>query len=141
MAPRPLLVLACAVATAHAFVAPRAAPAPRALFSAPEDATNAKIEKMVTDNKVMLFMKGSKIFPQCGFSNMAVQILNAIGADFETCDVLADDMVRSQIKVYSDWPTIPQLYVDGEFVGGSDIMLEMYQAGELSEMIEVAAAS
>ena len=95
----------------------------------------------MTDNKVMLFMKGSKIFPQCGFSNMAVQILNAIGADFETCDVLADDMVRSQIKVYSDWPTIPQLYVDGEFVGGSDIMLEMYQAGELSEMIEVAAAS
>ena len=89
----------------------------------------------------MLFMKGTKIFPQCGFSNMAVQILNAIGAEFETCDVLSDDFIRQQIKVYSDWPTIPQLYVDGEFVGGSDIMLEMYQAGELQEMIEVAAAS
>ena len=72
---------------------------------------------------------------------MAVQTLNAIGADFETCDVLSDDFIRQQIKVYSDWPTIPQLYVDGEFVGGSDIMLEMYQAGELQEMIEVAAAS
>ena len=94
-----------------------------------------------TLSQVMLFMKGTKIFPQCGFSNMAVQILNAIGADFETCDVLSDDFIRQQIKVYSDWPTIPQLYVDGEFVGGSDIMLEMYQAGELQEMIEVAAAS
>ena len=83
----------------------------------------------------MLFMKGTKIFPQCGFSNMAVQILNAIGADFETCDVLSDDFIRQQIKTYSDWPTIPQLYVDGEFVGGSDIMLEMYQAGELQEMM------
>ena len=129
---------------------------------APEEAADAKIDSFVKDNKVragvrdngrppstpstrptqvMLFMKGTKIFPQCGFSNMAVQILNAIGADFETCDVLSDDFIRQQIKTYSDWPTIPQLYVDGEFVGGSDIMLEMYQAGELQEMIEVAAAS
>mmetsp|Transcript_22591 Transcript_22591/g.89699 ORF Transcript_22591/g.89699 Transcript_22591/m.89699 type:complete len:159 (-) Transcript_22591:242-718(-) len=103
--------------------------------------TRARIEALVGDNKVMLFMKGSKIFPQCGFSNMAVQILNAIGTDYETCDVLADMDIRSGIKEFSDWPTIPQLYVNGEFVGGSDIMLEMYQDGELQEMIEVAAAS
>ena len=122
-------------------MAPRAARRPVAVRGAPEDAADAKIDSFVKDNKVMLFMKGTKIFPQCGFSNMAVQILNAIGADFETCDVLSDDFIRQQIKVYSDWPTIPQLYVDGEFVGGSDIMLEMYQAGELQEMIEVAAAS
>ena len=122
-------------------MAPLAARRPGAVRGAPEDAADAKIDSFVKDNKVMLFMKGTKIFPQCGFSNMAVQILNAIGADFETCDVLSDDFVRQQIKVYSDWPTIPQLYVDGEFVGGSDIMLEMYQAGELQEMIEVAAAS
>ena len=122
-------------------MAPLAARRPVAVRGAPEDAADAKIDSFVKDNKVMLFMKGTKIFPQCGFSNMAVQILNAIGADFETCDVLSDDFIRQQIKTYSDWPTIPQLYVDGEFVGGSDIMLEMYQAGELQEMIEVAAAS
>ena len=80
-------------------------------------------------------MKGTKIFPQCGFSNMAVQILNAIGADFETCDVLSDDFIRQQIKVYSDWPTIPQLYVDGEFVGGCDVMLEQYESGELQKVL------
>ena len=136
-----LLRVACLVAVAQAFVAPHVARQPIALRGAPEDAADAKIDSFVKDNKVMLFMKGTKIFPQCGFSNMAVQILNAIGADFETCDVLSDDFIRQQIKVYSDWPTIPQLYVDGEFVGGSDIMLEMYQAGELQEMIEVAAAS
>ena len=157
-----LLRVACVLSVAHAFVAPHVARQPVALRGAPEDAADAKIDSFVKDNKVrvgvrgdarppntpstrptqvMLFMKGTKIFPQCGFSNMAVQILNAIGADFETCDVLSDDFIRQQIKVYSDWPTIPQLYVDGEFVGGSDIMLEMYQAGELQEMIEVAAAS
>ena len=84
----------------------------------------------------MLFMKGTKIFPQCGFSNMAVQILNAIGADFETCDVLSDDFIRQQIKVYSDWPTIPQLYVKGEFVGGCDIITEMTLSGELDTLFE-----
>ncbi|CAH0371172.1 unnamed protein product [Pelagomonas calceolata] len=136
-----VLRVAALVAAANAFVAPLAARRPVAVRGAPEDAADAKIDSFVKDNKVMLFMKGTKIFPQCGFSNMAVQILNAIGADFETCDVLSDDFIRQQIKVYSDWPTIPQLYVDGEFVGGSDIMLEMYQAGELQEMIEVAAAS
>ena len=137
-----VLQVAALVAAVQAFVAPLAARQPRhAMRGAPEEAADAKIDSFVKDNKVMLFMKGTKIFPQCGFSNMAVQILNAIGADFETCDVLSDDFIRQQIKVYSDWPTIPQLYVDGEFVGGSDIMLEMYQAGELQEMIEVAAAS
>jgi monothiol glutaredoxin len=136
-----LLRVACVLSVAQAFVAPHARQPRHAMRGAPEDAADAKIDSFVKDNKVMLFMKGTKIFPQCGFSNMAVQILNAIGADFETCDVLSDDFIRQQIKVYSDWPTIPQLYVDGEFVGGSDIMLEMYQAGELQEMIEVAAAS
>ena len=136
-----LLRVACVLSAVHAFVAPHARQPRHAMRGAPEDAADAKIDSFVKDNKVMLFMKGTKIFPQCGFSNMAVQILNAIGADFETCDVLSDDFIRQQIKVYSDWPTIPQLYVDGEFVGGSDIMLEMYQAGELQEMIEVAAAS
>ena len=122
-------------------MAPLAARRPVAVRGAPEDAADAKIDSFVKDNKVMLFMKGTKIFPQCGFSNMAVQILNAIGQDFETFDCLSDENVRSTIKEFSDWPTIPQLYVDGEFVGGSDIMLEMYEAGELQEMIEVAAAS
>jgi monothiol glutaredoxin len=136
-----LLRVACVLSAVQAFVAPHARQPRHAMRGAPEDAADAKIDSFVKDNKVMLFMKGTKIFPQCGFSNMAVQILNAIGADFETCDVLSDDFIRQQIKVYSDWPTIPQLYVDGEFVGGSDIMLEMYQAGELQEMIEVAAAS
>ena len=136
-----LLRVACVLSAVQAFVAPHARQPRHAMRGAPEEAADAKIDSFVKDNKVMLFMKGTKIFPQCGFSNMAVQILNAIGADFETCDVLSDDFIRQQIKVYSDWPTIPQLYVDGEFVGGSDIMLEMYQAGELQEMIEVAAAS
>ena len=123
--------------------APRAKPPRRAGddVEPPPDATTKRIQSMVDDNTVMLFMKGTKIFPQCGFSNMAVQILNAIGQDFETYDCLSDENVRSTIKEFSDWPTIPQLYVDGEFVGGSDIMLEMYEAGELQEMIEVAAAS
>ena len=125
-------------------MAPLAARRPVAVRGAPEDAADAKIDSFVKDNKVMLFMKGTKIFPQCGFSNMAVQILNAIGAEFETCDVLSDDFIRQQIKVYSDWPTIPQLYVKGEFVGGSDIMMEMFEAGELQQMLDekqVAKAS
>ena len=144
---RTVALIAALAATASAFVAPGAA-APRLSprragddVEPPQDATTKRIQSMVDDNTVMLFMKGTKIFPQCGFSNMAVQILNAIGQDFETFDCLSDENVRSTIKEFSDWPTIPQLYVDGEFVGGSDIMLEMYEAGELQEMIEVAAAS
>uniref|UniRef100_A0A7S3JXE0 Glutaredoxin domain-containing protein n=2 Tax=Aureoumbra lagunensis TaxID=44058 RepID=A0A7S3JXE0_9STRA len=109
--------------------------------AAERNPTLDRIDTLVKENNVFLFMKGTKIFPQCGFSNMAVQILNAIGSDYETFDVLSDENIRSGIKEYSDWPTIPQLYVNGEFIGGSDIMLEMYQEGELQEMIEVASAS
>jgi monothiol glutaredoxin len=89
---------------------------------------------------VVLFMKGNKLFPQCGFSNTATQILNSFGIPFHTVDVLADENIRQGIKIYSEWPTIPQLYVAGEFIGGSDIMIEMYQSGELGEMIEKAKA-
>ena len=91
--------------------------------------------------EVLLFMKGSKLFPQCGFSNTAVQILNAIDAPYETFDVLADFDVREGVKAYSNWPTIPQCYIDGEFIGGCDVMIEMYQSGELQEMVEKANAS
>ena len=90
-----------------------------------------QIKQTVTDNRVVLFMKGNANFPQCGFSGKAVQILTALDADFVTIDVLSNDQVREGIKQYSNWPTIPQLYINGEFVGGSDIMNEMYEAGEL----------
>lgn len=103
--------------------------------------TKAKIDQLVNDNKVMVFMKGTKLMPQCGFSNNVVQILNMLGIPFETFDVLADAEVRQGIKDYSNWPTIPQVYVNGEFIGGSDIMIELYQNGELQEMLEVALAS
>jgi len=103
-------------------------------------ATRERIDALVKENPVLLFMKGSKIFPQCGFSNTAVQILNTYGIDFHSVDVLSDEAIRTGVKDYSAWPTIPQLYVAGEFVGGSDIMIEMYQNGELAEMIEKAKA-
>jgi len=98
------------------------------------DAAQDRIQKLVEDNKVLLFMKGSPLFPQCGFSSRAVAILNHLNVDFESVDVLQDQEVRQGIKAFSDWPTIPQLYVDGEFVGGSDIMMEMYESGELAEL-------
>ncbi len=101
----------------------------------------AKIDQLVKDNKVFVFMKGSKLMPQCGFSNNVVQILNTLGVPYETADVLADPEIRQGIKEYSNWPTIPQIYVNGEFVGGSDIAIELYQSGELQQMIEVALAS
>lgn len=101
----------------------------------------ARIEKLVQDNKIMVFMKGSKLMPQCGFSNNVVQILNTLGVPFETYDILSDPEVRQAIKEYSDWPTIPQVYVNGEFLGGSDILIELYQSGELQEQVEVALAS
>ena len=103
--------------------------------------TKAKIDQLVTENKVMVFMKGTKLMPQCGFSNNVVQILNMAGVPFETFDVLSDPDVRQNIKEYSNWPTIPQVYVNGEFVGGSDIMIELYQNGELQQLLEVALAS
>ena len=104
------------------------------------EATRERIQSLVDNNPVMLFMKGSKLFPQCGFSNTAVQILNSYGISFETFDVLSDDSIRQGVKDFSQWPTIPQLYVAGEFIGGSDIMIEMYQSGELGELIEKAVA-
>lgn len=101
----------------------------------------AKIDQLVNDNKVMVFMKGSKLMPQCGFSNNVVQIFNSLGVPYETLDILADQEVRQGIKEHSNWPTIPQVYINGEFVGGSDIMIELYQSGELQQMVEVALAS
>ena len=95
---------------------------------------------MVQDNKIILFMKGNKDFPQCGFSNTVTQILKSCNADFQTVNVLENELLRQGIKQYSNWPTIPQAYVNGEFIGGCDLLIEMYQNGELQEMVEVAAA-
>jgi monothiol glutaredoxin len=96
-----------------------------------------KIRQQVTANPVVLYMKGTPQVPQCGFSALAVQVLNACGVqDFYTVNVLAEADVRQGIKEYSNWPTVPQLYVNGEFVGGSDIMREMYQSGELQKLLE-----
>ena len=106
----------------------------------PSDSVQTRIQDLVNEKPVLLFMKGSKLFPQCGFSNTACQILNSFGIEYHTVDVLADEGIRSGVKEFSQWPTIPQLYVAGEFVGGSDIMIEMYQNGELAEMIEKAKA-
>ncbi|MCV3213082.1 Grx4 family monothiol glutaredoxin [Plectonema radiosum NIES-515] len=100
-----------------------------------------KIDNLLTENKIMVFMKGTKLMPQCGFSNNVVQILNTLGVPFETLDILADQEIRQGIKEYSNWPTIPQVYIDGKFVGGSDILIEMYNKGELQQMVEVALAS
>jgi monothiol glutaredoxin len=100
-----------------------------------------KIGKLIADNKIMVFMKGTKLMPQCGFSNQVVQILNILGVPYETVDVLADQDIRQGVKEYSNWPTIPQVYIDGEFIGGSDVMTELYQKGELQQMVEVALAS
>ena len=94
-----------------------------------------KIGEMVENNKVILFMKGTKEFPQCGFSARSVAILNEIGAEFEAVNVLEDNNIREGIKLYGQWPTIPQLYINKELIGGSDIMMEMYENGELKEMI------
>jgi monothiol glutaredoxin len=102
--------------------------------------TNARIDSIVKSNHIVLFMKGSPLFPQCGFSSRAVAILQHLGAAFESVDVLQDQAIRQGIKSYSDWPTIPQLYVGGEFVGGSDIMMEMYESGELAELVQGAKA-
>ena len=94
-----------------------------------------RIADIVRGNDIVLFMKGTALFPQCGFSSRAIAILDRLGAKYETVDVLQDPEIRQGIKAYSDWPTIPQLYVKGEFVGGSDIMMEMFESGELKELI------
>ena len=94
-----------------------------------------RIADIVGKNDIVLFMKGTALFPQCGFSSRAVAILEHLGAPFETVDVLQDPELRQGIKEYSDWPTVPQLYVKGEFVGGSDIMMEMFESGELQQLV------
>ena len=99
------------------------------------DDVQARIADTVNSADVLLFMKGTPLFPQCGFSSRAVAILDHLGVEYATVDVLQDQGIRQGIKEFSDWPTIPQLYVKGEFVGGSDIMMEMYEAGELSELM------
>jgi monothiol glutaredoxin len=98
--------------------------------------TQQLIKDQVTSNPVVLYMKGSPKFPQCGFSNLATQILDACNAQYLAVDVLADQSIREGIKVYANWPTIPQLYIGGEFVGGSDIMRAMYESGELQTMLD-----
>lgn len=95
-----------------------------------------QIDDQVKGSKIMLFMKGTPQFPQCGFSGQAVQLLQACGAEFGSFDVLADDGVRQGIKEYSNWPTIPQLYIDGKFVGGCDIMIDLHQNGELQKLVD-----
>ncbi len=98
-----------------------------------------RIDDLVKNNRVMLFMKGTAQFPMCGFSGRAIQVLKAAGAnEIKTFNVLEDEEVRQGIKDYAQWPTIPQLYIDGQFVGGSDIMMEMYQSGELQQLLNKA---
>ena len=105
--------------------------------------TQQRIDELVKSNEVLLFMKGSAAFPQCGFSGRAIQILQACGVDpkaIKTVNVLEDEEIRAGIKDYSNWPTIPQLYVKGEFIGGADIMMEMYQNGELQQALAAKAS-
>lgn len=101
----------------------------------------SRIDALVKQHKILVFMKGNKLMPQCGFSNNVVQILNMLGVPYDTIDVLENPDIRQGIKDYSNWPTIPQLYINGEFIGGSDILIELYQKGELQQMVEVALAS
>jgi monothiol glutaredoxin len=96
---------------------------------------HSRIAEIVQSNPVVLFMKGTPLFPQCGFSSKAIAILDHLNVAYETVDVLQDQEIRQGIKEFSEWPTIPQLYVKGEFVGGSDIMMEMFEAGELQGIL------
>jgi monothiol glutaredoxin len=103
--------------------------------------TQQRISDLIAQNKIMVFMKGNRLMPQCGFSNNVVQILNILGVPYETSDVLADSDIRQGIKEFSNWPTIPQVYINGEFIGGSDVLVQLYQSGELQQKVEVALAS
>ena len=101
-----------------------------------DETTKQRIEQQIKDNRVMVFIKGTSMFPQCGFSGQVVQILQGYGTEFGECNVLDDDAIREGIKQYSNWPTIPQLYVDGEFIGGCDILMQMHASGELGQVLE-----
>jgi monothiol glutaredoxin len=103
-----------------------------------DPATKNRLEDLVKKNRVLLFMKGDRSFPQCGFSATVVQILDSLIPDYATVDVLRDPAIREGVKTYSQWPTIPQLYIDGEFQGGCDIVREMYASGELQQKLGVA---
>tara|TARA_Y100001970_G_C13774776_1_gene622310 strand:- start:108 stop:425 length:318 start_codon:yes stop_codon:yes gene_type:complete len=94
-----------------------------------------QIEKEIKENRIMVYMKGNKMAPQCGFSGQVVHILNQLNAQYETKDVLLDDQLRDGIKAFSDWPTIPQVYIDGEFIGGCDIVTELFQSGQLEKQV------
>lgn len=100
-----------------------------------------KIGNLISQHKILVFMKGTKLMPQCGFSNNVVQIINSYGVPFETINVLDDPEMRQGIKEYSSWPTIPQVYLNGEFLGGSDIMIQLHNEGELQGKVEIALAS
>ena len=97
-----------------------------------------QIQKTISENKVVIYMKGNKDFPQCGFSGATIRVLKEVGADFVDIDVLQNPAIRQGIKDFSDWPTIPQVYVGGEFIGGCDIVVQMHQKGELKKVIEEA---
>jgi monothiol glutaredoxin len=100
-----------------------------------------QIEQSVRNNKIMIFMKGTRNFPQCGFSAATVQVFENLGVPFETADVLADQDLREGIKRYTSWPTIPQVFINGKFVGGCDIIRELYESGELETLVKAAAGS
>ena len=106
-----------------------------------ENSVKEKIENLINESEVMLFMKGTPEMPQCGFSAAVVGVLNHLGVDYKTSNVLQDQEIREGIKEYSDWPTIPQVFLKGEFLGGSDILIEMYNSGSLKEKIEIELAS
>jgi monothiol glutaredoxin len=97
-----------------------------------------RIQSAIAGNRILIFMKGNRNFPQCGFSAATVQIFDQLGAPYETIDVLSDPEIRDQVKAYSNWPTIPQVYIDGKFVGGCDIVRELYETGELQTLVKGA---
>nr|YP_010204005.1 glutaredoxin [Ahnfeltia fastigiata]UAT97659.1 glutaredoxin [Ahnfeltia fastigiata]UAT97863.1 glutaredoxin [Ahnfeltia fastigiata] len=100
-----------------------------------------KICKLISEHNILVFMKGHKLMPMCGFSNTVIQILNRFSIDYHTINVLEDEEIRQGIKIYSKWPTIPQIYINGEFIGGSDILLDLYGTSKLQEILEKAINS
>ena len=100
---------------------------------------NERIQALIKNNRVLVFMKGNRAIPMCGFSATVVQVLDRLGATYETVDVLEDPEIREGVKAFSNWPTIPQVYIDGKFIGGSDILRELYERGELSQLISGGA--